>query len=600
MKDEPESRGRQRSSWSPRRLRSRTLLSYVPALVVTLIAAVLVAYAFAVVRRYNDQVLESARIIALGAELRRELSTAQSSVRGFVLTGEEPLLDPYRRAHCEIERHRASLASDWPHRPVQQDLVARAIRLFTRWRYETAEPAIAARRPPETDTTELVARGHPLLEEADRLLQKALQEERTLLQARMAQSGSATRWGAWTAVAAPLLALAYVLLASFVTTRRTVRALEAISRGARALASGDLSQRVTLTGDDELAAMAQDFNLMATRLGEKAEQAERQAELGQLLQVSLAMREVGHLFEQFVPRLLPATGGRLYLYDPSIHRMVPLSSWGPPPSGPFEPSACWAVRLGKAYHTTGDDGPQCEHDGYSPEIRSFCVPMTVHGESLGLIQFLYESDECADPVVAVGREVAERFALTLANLALRERLREQSVRDPLTGLFNRRYLDETLAREIERARRAGHALGILLIDIDHFKDVNDAEGHDAGDAVLREFGSLLAGEFRMGDEAFRFGGEEFVVILPNAGVNEVLERARGLRERIARMRAVSGGRVVRAITASMGVSAFPEDGRTASELLRAADEALLRAKREGRDRVIAARDVEPAPPSEGA
>jgi diguanylate cyclase (GGDEF)-like protein len=552
-------------------------------------AAIFVAYTFGVVRRSNEQVLQSTRLIARVSQVRSEISSAQSSVRGFALTGKQSFLDPYRTALYELARWRDSLDGEWSsYRPEQRARVAQALELFFRWRDEIAEPVIEAHRPPTAETTALLVQGSPLLEEANGLLDGVSRRERDLLRVRMERSDSIARWGGLLAVVASVVAFGYVLVAGYLMTRRTVRAIESISRGARALAGGDLSRRVSLASDDELGAMAHAFNVMAERLGERALQAQRLLELAQLLQVSLTTREVGELFETFVPRLVPATGGRLFLHDAKKQTMDPLAIWGPDQAETFRPSACWALRLGKTYHSSGGDGPICEHGGVRRQVCSLCVPMVVHGETLGLIQYVYDPGEQSPMVMRLGAEVAERFAFTLSNLALRERLRDQSVRDALTGLFNRRYLDEMLEREIERARRSGQQLGVLMIDLDHFKTLNDLDGHETGDAVLREFGSLLLNEFRTGDEAFRYGGEEFVVLLPAAGVDEVLERARGLRERIARLRAVSAGKVVRPVTASMGVSAFPGDGATAAELLRAADEALLVAKRTGRDRVVAA------------
>lgn len=575
--------------WTPRRLRSKTLVSYLPALLVAVAAAIFVAYTFAVVRRSNEQVLESTRLLAQVSEIRSEMTSAQSSVRGFIITGVEDFLDPYRRAIYELGRRRDGLERGPGRESEQGAHVARALALFFQWHEKVAEPVIEARRPPTTDTSTLLVRGRPLLEEANALLDRVTRHERELLRIRMERSDSIAQWGGLFAVVASVVAFGYVLVAGYLMTRRTVEAIESISHGARALAGGDLSRRVALASDDELGTMAHAFNVMAERLGERALQAQRLLELAQLLQVSLTTREVGELFRSFVPRLVPAAGGRLFLHEAKTHVMTPLASWGSDEPEGFSPSACWALRLGKTYHSSGSDGPICEHGALRRHGCSLCVPMVVHGETLGLIQYVYDPSEKAPVVMRLGAEVAERFAFTLSNLALRERLREQSVRDALTGLFNRRYLDEMLEREIERSRRSNQQLGVLLIDLDHFKELNDAEGHDAGDAVLREFGSLLTNEFRTGDEAFRYGGEEFVVLMPAAGVEEVLERAHGLRERVGRLRAVSAGRVVRSITASMGVSAFPSDGATAAELLRAADEALLEAKRTGRDRVVAAR-----------
>jgi diguanylate cyclase (GGDEF)-like protein len=183
---------------------------------------------------------------------------------------------------------------------------------------------------------------------------------------------------------------------------------------------------------------------------------------------------------------------------------------------------------------------------------------------------------------------AEQLGLSVANLRLREALRNQSIRDPLTGLFNRRFLEETLEREIRRAVRSEQALGLLMLDLDHFKKFNDTYGHEAGDSVLRETALFLAKSVRAEDIVCRFGGEEFVVILPLADLHATQARAERIRSKLRDLTVMHQGRSLGMITASLGVSALPDHGTARSALLEAADAALYRAKREGRDRVVVA------------
>jgi diguanylate cyclase (GGDEF)-like protein len=184
--------------------------------------------------------------------------------------------------------------------------------------------------------------------------------------------------------------------------------------------------------------------------------------------------------------------------------------------------------------------------------------------------------------------VAEQFALALANVRLRETLRGQSIRDPLTGLFNRRYMEETLDRELSRAQRERRPLSLLLLDIDRFKHFNDTFGHEAGDTVLASLGAMLRAMSRVGDVACRYGGEEFVLILPEASLPDARRRAEEIQDAIRGLRVTHGGRPLEGVRCSMGVAAFPEHGDSGGALLRAADAALYRAKREGRDQVVLA------------
>jgi diguanylate cyclase (GGDEF)-like protein len=164
-------------------------------------------------------------------------------------------------------------------------------------------------------------------------------------------------------------------------------------------------------------------------------------------------------------------------------------------------------------------------------------------------------------------------------------LREQSVRDHVSGLFNRRYLEETLERELRRADRDGSSVGVIMLDLDHFKELNDTYGHAAGDLVLGEVGALMRANLRYADIACRYGGDELTLILPKAPREAVTERAEFLRNAVAQLRLTSGGAQLPAVTLSAGVCVFPEDGRSWADLVAAGDAALYRAKREGRDRV---------------
>jgi diguanylate cyclase (GGDEF)-like protein len=168
------------------------------------------------------------------------------------------------------------------------------------------------------------------------------------------------------------------------------------------------------------------------------------------------------------------------------------------------------------------------------------------------------------------------------------RLRDLSVRDPLTGLFNRRYLEETLERELNRAARKQLPLGIIMVDIDHFKQFNDAHGHSAGDALLQQVGRMLREHIRGADIACRYGGEEFTLILPDASRDVIRQRAEHMREDARQLHVRREGQALEAVTLSLGIAVFPEHGSTGAAVLGAADAALYRAKHEGRDRVVVA------------
>jgi diguanylate cyclase (GGDEF)-like protein len=213
------------------------------------------------------------------------------------------------------------------------------------------------------------------------------------------------------------------------------------------------------------------------------------------------------------------------------------------------------------------------------------------GEALGLICLSTPQNAPtwqSETKQRLARTFGDAVALALSNLRLRETLRIQSIRDPLTGLFNRRYLDETFEREIRRAARAEILIGVVIFDIDHFKTFNDTFGHEAGDLVLREVGPLIKERLRGDDIACRYGGEEFVLVLPGITLEATRLRAEALREAVKRLRLSLRDQPLSQVSLSLGVAMYPASGQTAESLIRIADEALYRAKREGRDRVVVA------------
>jgi diguanylate cyclase (GGDEF)-like protein len=188
----------------------------------------------------------------------------------------------------------------------------------------------------------------------------------------------------------------------------------------------------------------------------------------------------------------------------------------------------------------------------------------------------------------LAQTVARQLALAMSNLRLRERLQRQAIRDPLTGLFNRRYLDETLEREIQRAARLNHGVGVIVVDLDHFKHFNDTYGHDGGDALLRSVGRLLQDNIRTDDVACRYGGEEFVLVFPMICLKSLIARAQEIRGYIRQLSVEHHGQHLAPVTASFGVALSPDHGNTADSIVKAADAALYEAKRSGRDRVVVA------------
>jgi diguanylate cyclase (GGDEF)-like protein len=269
-----------------------------------------------------------------------------------------------------------------------------------------------------------------------------------------------------------------------------------------------------------------------------------------------------------------------------------ITSWGTGRAGEqlFGIDDCWALRRGQA-HIVSDirSGLRCEHLGDVPSGPYLCVPMMARGAAIGVLHVRASAEaplgRSVESIEPLARTVAEHVGLAMANFNLRQTLRIQSIRDPLTGLFNRRYMEETINREIPRATRYQRPLGIILFDIDHFKDFNDTFGHAAGDTVLSSLGEFVRAHIRSEDIACRYGGEEIVLILPDAPQDVTVARAEMLRAGVNALQLVHRDRPLGELAISLGVAVFPRHGVTGESLLRAADQALYRAKQAGRNRV---------------
>jgi len=218
-----------------------------------------------------------------------------------------------------------------------------------------------------------------------------------------------------------------------------------------------------------------------------------------------------------------------------------------------------------------------------------CLPMLAQGEAIGILHLRSPApgnENSLETVAQLAGTMGEGVALALANLKLRETLRRQAIRDDLTGLFNRRYMEETLERELHRVARLGIPLGLAMLDLDHFKNYNDTFGHHAGDELLRTLGRLIRSQIREDDIACRYGGEEFIIIMPGASQEVTLERTEQMRQCVKQIHELRPNQFLHPITISIGLAIFPDNGASGSALIQAADTALYQAKKEGRDRVV--------------
>lgn len=315
-------------------------------------------------------------------------------------------------------------------------------------------------------------------------------------------------------------------------------------------------------------------------------------QMGDLLQACNALEEAYQVVGRYGPSFFPSSAGCLYVYNDNHKSMELAVSWGTVSHSDyfFHIDQCWALRRNRLHASeSGDPGFRCKHLEKGFEGAYLDVPIILSGELLGLVYVELPSasgiSERARKMLPV---VAEHLALSFSNLKLRERLREQSIRDPLTGLFNRRYMKETLDRELHRASRHNEPLSVVMLDIDDFKRINDTYGHDAGDGVLKEVSSRITGVIRGSDFACRLGGEEFIIVMPAVALDRAGRRAEELCETVGRFPFMYNDCNLGLITVSLGVAVYPEHGSSAGQLMIEADRALYLAKNEGKNRVAMA------------
>jgi diguanylate cyclase (GGDEF)-like protein/PAS domain S-box-containing protein len=313
------------------------------------------------------------------------------------------------------------------------------------------------------------------------------------------------------------------------------------------------------------------------------------SEMGDLLQSCYNAEEAYGVVGSFLQRIFHEEAGGLLVIDPDTKLLKVVFTWGGfhPEREVFPKEECWALRNGRVLGTNARHFGLCRHPDAPKGVDFLCLPMVAQGDALGVLRI-----HCQDVTRCIDESkrqltvtVAEHMTLALANLLLRESLRYQSIRDALTGLYNRRYLEEALEREIYRAVRHQRPLAIIMLDVDHFKQFNDEFGHDAGDTLLREMGSFLKAAIRQTDIACRYGGEEFLMILPETTRLGAVQKAEKLREKFKNLNIMHQGQLLRRSTISLGVAAFPEHGSTVKILIQMADKALYQAKAAGRDRV---------------
>jgi diguanylate cyclase (GGDEF)-like protein len=548
-------------------------LGFVAAAVFTVM--VLVAAVPFWLNRSVNVMLAQARAELLAQQRLDDILTsvrdAETAQRGFIVTGNDAFLEPYEQARRTLPGALHE-AKEKTRTDAERATVWRISRLVDLKLAELDE-TIQLRRHAGFEAAERVVsslRGKLYMDDLRRIVtaeQVRSKARRDALRADLLARSEKSFYVSVAATAANILVLGILLL----VVTRVLRARRAAAAQLTAQA-GDLAQAVALTTrhNRELTVVA---------------------ELLRAVDAVPSVAATGPVLARAMPKLLPGVAGTLFLLRDDDNQLDRQAQWGTPSDQPpsIDIDTCWALRHRARYRTAGHGEPACAHyrtpAGDAP--GRLCIPLVTHDELLGMLHLEgLATGPGQDEQERVAVTVAEQFALALGNARLRESLRRQSVLDPLTGLFNRRHFDAALKRELARARRKNVPVSLVLVDIDHFKRVNDDYGHAVGDAVLRTIALQLRQGIREGDIACRYGGEELVLLLPECTAADACVRAEAIRGALEGATPNPDGDGPERITASFGVASYPVHAQDAESLFWAADKALYRAKQAGRNRVL--------------
>lgn len=538
----------------------------------------------------------------LSEEVETDAWMLSDLARLFVIKKAPSVLEEYRQKEREIKgvEHRLMQLRDNGASVEELALLREGLQIIDTLQDEQ-EAAIASVARGETQSAVDLLFGLPY-EQALERAQRQIDHFRQILDKRVisdVQAATKTSKALRTAseVMVGLTALLFLFVLGFILKRRVLHPVVRLSDVVHRLASQDYAvETPNFNQIDEIGDMAQAIRIfrengLARQRLEKERDAdwairELLARMTQRLQGCENLTDVINVAELFAPNIAPGVSGRLYILDHDARQMRCAAEWLSPEGTkkPFDPDACWAVRRGQSHPPkNGEPDIACYHLPESQINHALCVPLIAQGEAIGLLSFQNIIPETA-PSRAYLELMAEALGLALANQKLRDALLEKALFDPLTGLRNRHHLEDTLRTQMAQATRNDEPVSCLMIDIDHFKSINDRFGHEAGDLVIKNVATIVQRAVHESGLAFRYGGEEFLALLTadeeaaHTCATEIYNNVRELSLRY-------GLAEIGPVDVSIGIASYPQHAQS-DNLLRAADVALYRAKELGRSRIV--------------
>ncbi|MFT8932740.1 MAG: diguanylate cyclase [Acetobacter syzygii] len=550
------------------------------------------------------------KITEIVSETLSDLREAQAEERGFLLTTDASFAKDFDDRVASALAKVNLLEQLVQDNPIQHER-AQSLQIATNQRIDTLTKQITlARQGRFEESRSRVVLGQGRVDMAI-IVQKAdeiRQTEQELLIAREATAKAHVSWNRKLVIGGCLIIVILINGLLYVVLNGMRRSVRQIARAMSDFGNGNRTVRVDdHMGCTEFDMLAQGYNTMAARL-DAAMQAQEASDdkllkanaelkrnneamelLGEMahrLQAARTSSELSAIICAFVPRVLPGIPGALYTHNHINNQLERIAQWGTPPVGcdSLLPNACWALRLGQSHSVSAPGGDVvCQH--VASDVNAYhCEPLFASGEVVGLL-YLQSNVEEENRFRLVA--LVENIASALVNQNLQKDLREQTIHDPLTGLYNRRYMEETLNTELSMASKNNTTLGLIMADIDHFKHINDEFGHDAGDMVLRTIANEIQNSFRSNDIVCRYGGEEFLIITTSHPLDTLIPRVENLRNTLSKLDLYYNGQPLGKTTMSFGIAMWDKSLSTdTSAIIRKADTALYQAKKNGRDRIV--------------
>lgn len=576
------------------KIRQQILLVTLPPLFVLLCAIALLFYAYWMALHAERGTRKSLQSIAQSEQLLRHFTEMHMGVRGYSFTREQLSLAPYEETVNQISGELANLRdleSDDPVQVAQVDAIQNAL---NRWQTEWATPTInsvARGAPPEA--ARLVAEGEKRLAAVRTLMLTLLERDREENEATLRDTQQQMRRMLVLALGVALVVAVVVVLVTREVAGLLEQPVRQLIEASVRVSRGDFQPSLPPLADNEFGVLSQSFSHMTAALRQEREELAALNRFSEAVTQCTSEEEIyDHVLHSLKERFRP-TQVMIFKLNPGENVLEAAATlvalpeevrdWPVIP----EPHNCKAVRMGRRFRVNDVTAePLCPAKFVPPSEGSYyCGPLIAGGVIIGSVRVEGIKNFWTPERESLLESYLSGAATALSNLRLLESTKQQANVDELTGLYNRRFVEEYARKLLAMARRQGQPLGVIMMDLDHFKEINDIYGHEVGDRVLRQFAKTITHAQREANVAARYGGEEFLIVLPETVPQGCMLVAERIRKAVERMVVPSGTeKPLPQLTVSLGIAVYPQHGQGLEELLQASDKALYESKRAGRNR----------------